>query len=83
MRVCLFRLLPNMRTQVKKLFGNDPITGVYVFGIVAVQFTMAYLLRDLNGSSVAFWLCAYVIGASFYFSASWIVDRTDVFRRHL
>ncbi|KAM3164453.1 Sphingolipid 4-desaturase [Lachancea thermotolerans] len=50
--------------QVKKLMGHEPRTKFIVFGVVALQCTVAYLLRNTHPLSLKFWLCAYVIGAT-------------------
>lgn len=50
--------------SVNKLCGVEPKTKYIVGGVVAVQFTVAFLLRDVNFWSFKFWLAAYVIGAT-------------------
>ncbi|SCW01661.1 LAFE_0E04522g1_1 [Lachancea fermentati] len=50
--------------QVKKLMGHEPLTKYIIFGVVTLQCTMAYLLRNTSPLSWKFWLCAYVVGAT-------------------
>ncbi|SCU80349.1 LADA_0B06766g1_1 [Lachancea dasiensis] len=50
--------------EVKQLMGHEPRTKYIVCGVVALQCTMAYLLRDTSPLSLKFWLCAYVVGAT-------------------
>ena len=50
--------------EVKKLMGHEPRTKFIVAGVVALQCTVAYLLRNTHPLSFKFWLCAYVIGAT-------------------
>lgn len=50
--------------HVTKLCGPEPLTKYVVSGVVILQFTLAYLLRNEPFLSWKFWLCAYVIGAT-------------------
>ncbi|SCU83949.1 LAMI_0C05490g1_1 [Lachancea mirantina] len=50
--------------EVKKLMGHEPLTKYIVLGVVLLQCTVAYLLRNTHPLSVKFWVCAYVIGAT-------------------
>jgi sphingolipid delta-4 desaturase len=58
-RVAILKAHP----EIKKLFGNDPITAVYALCFVLVQFVCAYLLRNM-AFTWQFWLVAYVVGAT-------------------
>lgn len=50
--------------HVTKLCGPEPLTKWIVLGVVLLQFTLAYLLRNEPFMSWKFWLCAYVVGAT-------------------
>ncbi|KAK9456221.1 fatty acid desaturase-domain-containing protein [Dipodascopsis uninucleata] len=50
--------------EVTKLCGHEPFTKYIVTGVVLLQFTMAYLLRNTPVLSWKFLLVAYVIGAT-------------------
>lgn len=50
--------------EVTKLCGPEPLTKYVVGGVVLLQFTLAYLLRNENFLSWKLWLCAYFIGAT-------------------
>jgi len=49
--------------EVTKLMGHEPLTKYIVAGLVAIQFTAAYLLRDMAWTW-QFFLTAYVVGAT-------------------
>jgi sphingolipid delta-4 desaturase len=50
--------------EVTRLTGYEPMTKYVVYGVVALQFTVAILLRNSTFSDWKFWLAAYVIGAT-------------------
>ncbi|KAK9466307.1 fatty acid desaturase-domain-containing protein [Lipomyces arxii] len=50
--------------EVTKLCGHEPLTKYVITGVVLLQFTMAYLLRNTPVLSLKFLLTAYVIGAT-------------------
>jgi sphingolipid delta-4 desaturase len=50
--------------QVTKLCGPEPLTKYIVAGVVALQITCAYLLRNTPFFSWKFFLTAYIIGAT-------------------
>lgn len=50
--------------KVTKLCGPEPITKYVVLGVVLVQITCAYLLRDTSMLSWKFLATAYLIGAT-------------------
>ncbi|KAL4927203.1 peptidase [Aspergillus undulatus] len=50
--------------EVTKLCGPEPLTKYVVLGVVSLQITCAYLLRETSFFSWKFWLTAYVIGAT-------------------
>ena len=50
--------------KVTKLMGHEPLTKYVVFGVVALQLSLAYLLRHRHPLSPVFMLCAYVIGGT-------------------
>ncbi|KZF25691.1 sphingolipid delta4-desaturase [Xylona heveae TC161] len=50
--------------KVTKLCGTEPLTKYVVFGVVSLQITCAYLLRNTSILSWPFLLTAYVIGAT-------------------
>ncbi|PRT55257.1 Sphingolipid delta(4)-desaturase [Wickerhamiella sorbophila] len=50
--------------EVTKLNGHEPLTKWVVLGVVTLQFTCAYLLRNSSFSDWKFWLTAYIIGAT-------------------
>ncbi|TCD68855.1 hypothetical protein EIP91_009569 [Steccherinum ochraceum] len=50
--------------EVTKLMGYEPLTKYVVFGVVALQLSVAFLLRHTHPLSPWFLLCAYVIGGS-------------------
>ncbi|AOW03660.1 fatty acid desaturase-domain-containing protein [Yarrowia lipolytica] len=49
--------------EVTKLTGHEPLTKWVVLGVVSLQFTCAYLLRNSPILSWPFLITAYVIGA--------------------
>jgi sphingolipid delta-4 desaturase len=55
------RELVKRHPEVRHLFGQYPLSAVYVVGIVALQIACAYLLRDASWLWVV--LAAYLIGA--------------------
>ncbi|KAJ5081562.1 Sphingolipid delta4-desaturase N-terminal [Penicillium alfredii] len=50
--------------EVTKLCGPEPLTKYVVFGVVALQLTCAYLLRNTSMLDWRFLATAYVIGAT-------------------
>ena len=50
--------------KVTKLMGHEPLTKYVVFGVVALQLSLAYLLRHRHPLSPVFMLCAYIIGGT-------------------
>lgn len=50
--------------QVTKLCGPEPLTKWVVAGVVLLQFTMAYLVRNEDFLSWKVWITAYFIGAT-------------------
>jgi sphingolipid 4-desaturase/C4-monooxygenase len=44
--------------------GHEPLTKFVVFGVVALQVSLAILLRHTHPLSPLFIACAYVIGAT-------------------
>ena len=50
--------------QVSKLMGHEPLTKYAVLGVVSLQVTVAYYLRNTSMSSPIFLILAYVIGAT-------------------
>lgn len=50
--------------KVTKLCGFEPLTKYVVFGVVCLQITCAYLLRNTPILSWQFLVTAYVIGAT-------------------
>lgn len=52
--------------EVTKLCGPEPLTKWVVLGVLATQFTVAYLLTkfDVSFFSFTFWAAGYVIGAT-------------------
>lgn len=50
--------------EVTKLCGYEPLTKYIASGVVALQFTMAYLLRNTYPLSPIFLLVAYVVGGT-------------------
>ncbi|KAL1635471.1 sphingolipid delta-4 desaturase [Diplodia intermedia] len=50
--------------QVTKLCGPEPLTKYIVLGVVSLQVTCAYLLRNTPILSWPFFLTAYIIGAT-------------------
>ncbi|KAJ5907848.1 Sphingolipid delta(4)-desaturase [Penicillium taxi] len=50
--------------EVTKLCGPEPLTKYVVFGVVSLQITCAYLLRNTSILDWRFLLTAYVIGAT-------------------
>lgn len=44
--------------------GYEPLTKYVVIGVMAIQFLLAYLLRNTNPLSPIFVLTAYVIGGT-------------------
>ncbi|CUM46737.1 uncharacterized protein AC631_02419 [Debaryomyces fabryi] len=50
--------------EVKKLTGYEPKTKWYIFGILILQFSVAYYLRNTPLFSFKFIALAYVIGAT-------------------
>lgn len=50
--------------EVLKLCGIEPLTKYVVFGVVSLQITCAYLLRNTSILSWPFFLTAYIIGAT-------------------
>lgn len=54
-----------MRTlQITKLCGPEPLTKYVVLGVVLLQISCAYLLRETSMLSWHFLATAYVIGAT-------------------
>lgn len=49
--------------HITKLTGHEPLTKWISLGVVLMQFTIAYLLRNTHPLSVKFLLTAYLIGA--------------------
>lgn len=50
--------------QVLKLCGPEPLTIPIVLGVVTLQCTCAYLLRNTSFFSLPYFLTAYIIGAT-------------------
>lgn len=50
--------------EVTKLTGPEPKTKYVVLFVVLLQFTCAYLVRNLSLTSWKFWATAYLIGAT-------------------
>ena len=50
--------------QVTKLCGPEPLTKYLVFGVVLLQTSCAYLLRNTPIISFPFLVTAYVVGAT-------------------
>ena len=47
--------------EVKALMGNNPVSVAWIVGLVAVQWSVAWLVRDLNWALVV--VIAYLVGA--------------------
>ncbi|OJD28804.1 dihydroceramide delta-desaturase [Diplodia corticola] len=66
-RMAIIKAHPEASTQphaVTKLCGPEPLTKYIVAGVVALQVTCAYLLRNTPILSWPFFLTAYIIGAT-------------------
>ncbi|KZO94810.1 dihydroceramide delta-desaturase [Calocera viscosa TUFC12733] len=50
--------------EVTKLMGHEPLTKWVVLGVVALQLTTAYLLRNTHPLSLPFLAAAYAIGGT-------------------
>lgn len=50
--------------EVPKLCGPEPLTKWVVMGVVALQFGMAYWVRNENFLSLKLWAVAYIVGAT-------------------
>ncbi|THH29700.1 hypothetical protein EUX98_g4483 [Antrodiella citrinella] len=50
--------------EVTKLMGHEPLTKFVVFGVVALQVSLAIMLRHTRPLSPLFITCAYVIGGT-------------------
>ena len=50
--------------EVRKLTGYEPKTKWYIFGILILQFSVAYYLRNTSLFSFKFIALAYLIGAT-------------------
>jgi sphingolipid delta-4 desaturase len=50
--------------QVTKLCGPEPLTKYIVCGVVSLQLSVAYYLRDKSFFSWRFFLLAYIVGAT-------------------
>lgn len=50
--------------EVTKLVGHEPLTKWIVLLVCTIQFTSAYLCRNLPFTSPILWLVAYVVGAT-------------------
>lgn len=50
--------------EVRKLTGHEPLTKWLVSMVVALQFSVAYYLRDTHPLSFKFFALAYVVGAT-------------------
>ncbi|KAI1365752.1 fatty acid desaturase-domain-containing protein [Xylaria arbuscula] len=50
--------------EVTKLCGPEPLTKYVVVLVVSIQIFCAYLMRNTSFFSPAFWLLAYVVGAT-------------------
>ncbi|KAI5121996.1 hypothetical protein M0805_001829 [Coniferiporia weirii] len=50
--------------EVVKLMGYEPLTKWVALGVVLLQLTLAYLLRNTRPLSPMFLLCAYAIGGT-------------------
>jgi sphingolipid delta-4 desaturase len=57
------KLILEKHPEVKKLFGHEPLTKYIVAGLVALQLTAAYLLRDMTWTW-QFWVTAYIVGGT-------------------
>ncbi|ODV83688.1 hypothetical protein CANARDRAFT_177396 [[Candida] arabinofermentans NRRL YB-2248] len=58
------KLIMKKYPQVNKLVGHEPLTKYISLLVVAIQFTMAYLLKDTHPLSLKFLLTAYIIGGT-------------------
>lgn len=56
--------IANNRPQVTKLCGPEPLTKYVVLGVVSLQITCAYLLRNTSMLSWPFLATAYIVGAT-------------------
>ncbi|KAF8506496.1 dihydroceramide delta(4)-desaturase, partial [Hysterangium stoloniferum] len=59
-RIALMKAHP----EVTKLMGHEPLTKYVVFSVVALQLTLAILLRHTQPLSFSFILVAYIIGGT-------------------
>lgn len=50
--------------EVTKLCGPEPLTKYVVLSVLAIQFTVAYALKNVPFFSFTFWIAAYVVGAT-------------------
>jgi len=48
--------------EIEQLFGVEPLTGYLVVALVALQLSVAYLMRDASWSWI--FVCAYIIGGT-------------------
>jgi sphingolipid delta-4 desaturase len=53
-----------IETQVAKLMGHEPLTKWVVLGVVSLQVTVAYYLRNTSMMSPTFLILAYVVGGT-------------------
>lgn len=58
------KLILQKYPHVTKLCGPEPLTKFIIFGVVTLQLSLAYYLRDTDFLSWKFFLISYVIGAT-------------------
>lgn len=58
------KLILQKYPHVTKLCGPEPLTKFIIFGVVTLQLSLAYYLRDTDFLSWKFFLISYIIGAT-------------------